>query len=807
MPARRRSRGRARSKPNWVRGLKLLFAFGTCIGLLGVIFALVVFLPIQKEARENAIDLGQKLTVSTEKPSVVVSSDGVILYSVSTARRKVVSLKSLPIHVRYAIIAAEDRRFYDHGGVDLRSLFRVLGTAVRDRRASQGGSTIEMQLAKILVNGSDRSLDRKIRDIAVAQQIDNVKSKDEVLDLYANSVYFGEGAWGIQAAAETYLGKEAKDLTISEAALLSRCVRLPSRQNPIKDLQGSVDRRNYVLGVMREEKWITDAQYEEALREPVKINPNPPEGVVYMREGVGHAIQHVLRSFRTEFPGADLKTGGYRIETSIHYGAQKKAAAAVSNLVKAHRAQRVNDAALLCVDADGWIRAEVGGPDYAKRQFNVVTGGTGRQPGSSFKPFIYAVALKDRKISVDGSVSNAEIFEDSFGKPWRPQNYGKRQWGSRVAVRTAFSNSINRAAIWALRLVGSLTVAEAANDAFGFRSRLNAVDTLALGTSEVKPIEMAEAYSVFMLRGDRVRPQIIQRILGPTGEVLKAYEPVRHVRVFPSEPCEQIDTLLRGVVESGTGTAAQAVPDARGKTGTTQDARDAWFCGYAHGLVTVGWVGNTDERGNPQPMASSVFGGTVTVQMWTEFMKAAVPMIGKDVVLSGPAVTDVWVSGQRPPGSAPAVPATPASASGEPEVPPAIGNTPDPGETSDSDPASDPDGSSRPEGPREPRPTNGGPATDPAGNPIGDPSSGPLPGAEGKSGTAPKTGPGAPETLPGAPADPPSRPRGDSRSEDVEIDVCADTGTRASMYCPETVRRKFSKRLAPKGVCRLHKGG
>ena len=276
---------------------------------------------------------------------------------------------TLPAYVRNAMVAAEDHRFYDHKGVDVVGLLRSAFLAVRDRKASQGGSTIDMQLAKQLVNGDEHTFTRKLKDIATAEQIENLKTKDQILNLYMNEVYFGEGAFGIDAAAETYFAKPAKDLTIGEAAMLARCVRSPSRDNPIKDFKGSMERRDYVLGVMKEDGWIDQSQYETAIKEVPKLNPAPPEGVRWIRRGAGYFVDHVYQQFREDFPGVDLRTGGYRIVTTLNWKIQRAADAAVAATLKENRVRKVNDAAFLLIDSDGRILAEVGGPNYARTQF------------------------------------------------------------------------------------------------------------------------------------------------------------------------------------------------------------------------------------------------------------------------------------------------------------------------------------------------------------------------------------------------------------------------------------------------------
>jgi penicillin-binding protein 1A len=747
------------------------------LALLGIAAGYFVWIPIYRQAVTDAGLIESKLVVQSAKPSVILASDGKTeLYHIAMVQRTVVPVATLPKHVRYAIIAAEDRRFYTHQGVDFTGLMRVSFLALRDHRASQGGSTIEMQLAKKLVNGDARNFQRKLKDIATAQQIERLKTKDQIIDLYMNEVYFGEGAYGIEAAAETYFGKHASKLDIAEAAMLARCIKSPSRVNPIRDPQGALDGRNYVLQVMRDEGWINDKQFEHAYNEEPKLDRYTFHGVRWIRNDAGYFVDHVLKVFHDDFPGIDLQEGGYTIKTTLNWKLQQTAVQAIAATLREHHGQGVTDAAIVVINDKGEILAEVGGPGYAKNKYNIITSSK-LQPGSSFKPIVYAAALKEGVIQMGDSLSNEAIYEDRFGNPWNPKNNGRERIGGYVSFETAFKDSINLPAIHTLQKIGAEKVIDYARDTFGLtKSLLPPFESLAIGTGQVYPLEMVRAYSVFMLRGDRVDPYPISEVVAPDGDSLKVYEPNRVSTNFDPAICDDIDQLMRAVVESGTGTAAGYVPDARGKTGTTQDAKDAWFDGYSDNVLGVGWVGNMQMiHGKPTalPMRSSVFGGTVTAGMWAKVLAKAHDL---GLCHAPPPPPDRVASAVKPRVKPPrdTVTLDPPDDSQQ--------NSPDDNQTAPNDtPPSEPDPVDPPKPKRKPRKSQED-----------------QPSNDQDDGDKPKVDP--PRVRKASNSD------DDSDSNMVTVLICADTGMKASKYCPETVSRRYVKGTEPHQICRLHTG-
>lgn len=566
-------------------------------------------------------------------PTEILSEDGHVLYTVTAENRQPIRIEDVPLVVRQATLAAEDKRFFDHSGVDAWAIGRALFTSAKEGRAAQGASTITMQLAKRLYTSPQKTFGRKIEDMALAVMIERTKTKQQILELYLNQVFYGSGAYGIQSAADVYFGKELDKLTIAEAALLSRCVRRPSDENPYADPEKAIANRNVVLNTMREEGMITEQQYQSALKEKLKLRRTRSR-ILTGEKTAPYFVDYVLDVVRRELPNIDVTAGGYRIETTLNTVMQEDAEQAVRKLVNDYRKSRVTTGAFVLMNREGQILAMVGGVDYKRNQFNMVSQGR-RQPGSSFKPFVYAAALERHDIRPTDSISNARfVYRTGGGKVWSPDNSSGRYGGS-VSIRTAIASSINVPAVRVMDKVGPSIAVEFAHDVFGFQSELAPVLSLVLGAGAVSPLEMAQGYSVFMLNGDRATPYGIKRIIGPNGELVKSFEPRIASGVLSSSTAQLMDGFLRAVVTSGTARRASSVINARGKTGTTSDNLDAWFCGYTDELLGIGWIANEvpskskDRKWDYLKMSSTVFGGTVTVRMWTDIMTTAQKKIGE----------------------------------------------------------------------------------------------------------------------------------------------------------------------------------
>lgn len=741
------ARARARRKPRWVRWLKLSLCVLCIVGAIAFLFAATTFSKALSWAEGQLPKLDNITASLNVEPSVILASDGTVLYRAIAEYRRPVTFDEIPPVVRNAVLAAEDHRFFEHRGVDYISALRAVLTNVREGQMAEGASTITMQLAKRLYTSPEKTLERKMRDAALALQIERRKSKNEILRLYMNQVYFGNRAYGIKAAAEVYFGKSLDQLTIADSALLAGMLQRPSRTNPYRNYDAAIARRNVVLRRMLDEGMITEAEHAAAVEEEPALRPRRFEsGARHLR--APYFVDYVLNVLEEELPGIDLLSGGYRIETTLNIRVQEAAERAVKSVVEENRRRGVSTGAFMLMNAQGEIKAMVGGVDYGRNQFNVITQGR-RQPGSAFKPMVYATALSTGAITLNSSISNQQLtITDSRGRTrlW-PRNANNR-YSESVSVRTAMAASINVPAVRINEKVGPRTVANYCRDVFGIRSELDPVLPLALGSSAVRPIELAEAYSVFMLEGDRVQPFGVRKIVGPDGQIIRNFAPRVFRAVLDPRVARDVDSLLRAVVTSGTGRSAASIKDARGKTGTTSDNRDAWFVGYTNSLLGVGWIGNEQRVGNRWVYNEMprVFGGTVTIQIWVRAMRVAQEVLGDEPVRQ--RGEDVFVE-----------PLTDQPAD---EIP--VDNRP----TSEPDPEpADP--------PRLVEPEPGQPIT------------GELPGAV-------PVRPAPPRPNPAAPAD----------GETVQVEVCVDSGQRASMYCPETVKRPFAKGTEPRRTCPLH---
>ena len=788
MPSRRDG-STATPRKRWIRGIKRALIVLVCLFSVLVMVVFGVYSSAIKDARVAVEDLQDRLDKYNALPTVFVSADGKELFRKSPEFRIPIKLAELKDHVWKAMLAAEDKRFLEHGGYDSMGLARAVVSQAMHKKS--GGSTITMQLAKQLYNGSSQTMSRKVKDIAVATAIEEAKTKSQILEMYLNIVYFGERAYGISAAAKTYFNKSPNDLTIREAAMLARCVRLPAKRNPVVDYDISIDESNYVLQTMLEEKWITQEQYDQAFAERPKISKrqNRPDSSGIM--AAHYAVAHAQSELEKYYPDVPWQNGGYKIELTIDLDLQRKTEQAVREVVDAYRHDAVNAGAFVLGDKDGRILAEVGGMDYSKEQFNIVTQGR-LQPGSSFKAIVYSAAMEAGIVHLRDVLPNTEFHLDMHGsRPWNPHNSSARESSNSVSIETAFAGSWNLPAAWTLfalgaggypearasigdrnesylvAMAGATKVAKFAKDVFAIDvPKGQVVPAIALGVAQVSPLQMMRAYSTFMLHGSRFEPRIIARITGPDGSVLHQFEPDVH-HVLDETVVSQMDELMARVVTSGTGTDAGVVPNARGKTGTTNDHKDAWFCGYTDGLVGVGWVGNLGRIGgkpSQRAMRTGVFGGTVTAKIWAKVMLAARQKYA--VVIQAPPPDKTPTDKEKP--------TTPSD------------DTPTPNDP-DNVPAEEPNGAvkvSPPDDGDSTKPPKNGPPDEPTVPVVKDP----------------------PSTEP-PPAKTPSAKESTKRETDseVQVEVCADSGMVASRYCPETVTRGYKKGKEPKRLCTLHK--
>lgn len=759
----KKSGSRRKSASPWKKAIRntliVLFVLMAAGAFAGTIF----FTQVLNEAAQKVQNLPELVQASRGEPTVIVSSDGKTLLKLATEFRKEVNYADLPERVKMTTLAAEDIRFLEHRGVDVVALGRIFFKEMFARKETTGGSTLTMQLAKLNYTSAERSFTRKLKDMALALKMEELLTKEQILEFYLNTVYYGEGAYGVGAAADSYFGKKLDKLTLAEAALLSRLVRRPSYENPRVNLQKAINNRNVVLKILFDEGKISSDEYEEATSEDVKLAPER----VRMDGTTGKVspffVDYVLREVRKALPDADIKQGGYRIETTLNQELQGKVEREMDRTIDGYRSIRTGAAVVL--DRSGRIKAMYGGPDYRKDQYNGATQGK-RQPGSSFKSFVYLVAAQNGLArNAYASVDNSTQSYRDGGRMWSPKGGGPN---GTVSLRSAIANSYNKAAVSTIVKVGPDTVVRFARQDLGFESELPAVKSLALGSCSVSPLEMAQAYSVFPLRGRRADAYGIERIIGPNG--MPVYGDGQTIRQtsFGERAVDVIDECLRAVVTSGTGRAASGIRNARGKTGTTNDNRDAWFCGYTDEYVAVVWFANPIKKGKSvvyEEMGPAVMGGKVGAPTWAAIMRQVHGTLGQE--------KDTKRSSTRE-------------------------REPDPDEEAARERSPDPDDSVEPTvpeagseaGAREREGTKTPPTTptteerDPASTPEGAPAA-----------TRPKTDP---------PAAPPKTPDREVKAESVTVEICADSGQRATVYCPERVTRTFPKGREPKGRCPLN---
>lgn len=548
--------------------------------------------------------------VRMEPTVTLLDSDGAVLAIRGPLYGMPARLDDLPPHVAQAFLAIEDRRYFDHDGVDWRGTVRAVLANIRAGRTVQGGSTITMQLVKNLILTPERTMRRKIQEMRLALALERVLSKEEILELYLNRIYFGEQAYGIEAAARRYFNKPAAELTVQEAALLAALPAAPSRLAPTDNLAEAQARATNVLAAMREAGFLSPMDYVIAnatQAEPVESAFRPGGALQY-----GHLFDYAVAEAQ-RLLGPDNAVVDLVIETTLDTGLQNAAQEVVaSRMERDGPAARAGEAAAVVLASDGAVRAMVGGRDYVSSQFNRAIQAR-RQPGSAFKLFVYLAAL-------EADYTPSSVFNDapvSYGN-WSPVNFGGGHRG-RMTMEDALKRSVNTIAAQVGMLVGISEVAEMARR-LGITTALNEVPSLSLGSSEVRVIDMAASYLVIANDGRRLDPYFVTAIRTTRGDVLyERPEETRTQQVIARGHARAMSTMLQAVVLDGTGRRA-AVPGHRvaGKTGTSQNSRDAWFVGYSAQYAAAVWTGNDDDSA-----MANVTGGGLPADIWREIMVAA----------------------------------------------------------------------------------------------------------------------------------------------------------------------------------------
>jgi penicillin-binding protein 1A len=594
--SRDRDRGRTPRRSGSLIGRLVYWSAVMCLWGVIVVAGLVAYYA----TRLPPID---QLAIPKRPPNVaILASDGSLIANRGETGGRAMTLKELPPYLPKAFVAIEDRRFYEHFGIDPVGIARALVRNVtRSGGGVQGGSTLTQQLAKNLFLTQERTASRKIQEAILALWLERNYTKDQILELYLNRVYFGSGAYGVDAAAQRYFAKSARQVTLGEAAILAGLVQSPSRLAPNRNPAGAQARGELVLAAMARDGFASDAMIKLALMNPAQ--PVKPVGA----GSFGYAADYVMDVLDDYIGTIDTDLS---VTTTIDQTMQLAAEKALTEelAVKGDKFG-VSQGAVVAMLPDGAIKALVGGRNYAESQFNrVVT--AKRQPGSAFKPFVYLTAIEH-------GLTPDTVREDSplNVRGWQPENYS-RDYKGPVTLRTALAQSLNTVAVRVGLEMGPKNVVATASR-LGIRSKLEPNASIALGTSEVSPLELVSAYAPFANGGLGVLPYVIDKVKTREGKVIYSRSGGGLGRVIDPSAVGMMNAMMRETLVTGTARKAEIAGwEAAGKTGTSQEFRDAWFVGYTSTLVAGVWLGNDD--GSPTKRVS---GGNLPVEVWSRFMK------------------------------------------------------------------------------------------------------------------------------------------------------------------------------------------
>ncbi|WP_447911093.1 PBP1A family penicillin-binding protein [Brevundimonas bullata] len=596
-----------------------LLYWGSVLAVWGLIFAVVFFAVFARDLPDTST-----LYDVDRQPSITyLDRSGALIAVRGTQMAPPVDLDALPDYVPAAFIAIEDRRFYHHPGFDPIGMSRAMALNLKAGRVVQGGSTITQQLAKNLFLTPDQNLKRKVQELMLAVWLELKFTKKEILALYLNRVYFGAGAYGIEAASQRYFDKSADKLTVGESALLAGLLKAPSRYSPVSESERAATRANVVLNEMVETGAITAAQRDAAVAEPVRVSRTlASQHAQYFIDWLDKQIRGLVGE-----PTEDMV-----VETTLDLTLQTDAERAVRRILDRDKGRGVEQAALVALDGEGRVRAMIGGGSYADSQFNRATDAR-RQAGSAWKPFVYLAAVEagytpttpvvDQPVTIGG---------------WSPRNYSGT-FSGQMTLAQAVAQSTNTVAAYVADQVGRDSVARAARR-LGVTSEIGLQPSMALGAVEVSPLEMAQAYDAFANGGKRVEAYGISRIRTPSGRVIYQHGTGENGQAINNPSLYYMNQMLRGVITSGSGrSAAIGGRDIAGKTGTTSDYKDAWFVGYTGGFVAAVWVGKDDNKA-----MRGVTGGSSPAAIWRGFMESALPKLAVQPIPNGPPLPEGWMA-------------------------------------------------------------------------------------------------------------------------------------------------------------------
>ena len=682
-----------------------------------------------------------------------------------------VKLAEIPANLKQATIDIEDERFYEHNGVDFRSLARAVYRNVLKWKLSEGASTLTQQLAINRLLTRKKTIDRKLQGMVLAVQIEKTLSKDTILERYLNEVNYGGNIYGVAAAAKYYFGKPLSELSVSECAYIAGLPQRPAFTNPFRNPKSAVSRRNVVLAKMRDLGHVTTDSYQAAVMEVPAIRTDAPKIRTQFR--APHFTNWVLRKLVKEHGSERIYRGGLKVYTTLSLELQRKSVEALKEGLQDGRNSGVTEGAVVSMDpSNGYVRSMVGSTDYTRTNFNYATGRS--QCGSTFKPFVYAAAFGDSKL---GLTPDSSRFDGptTYGD-WTPKNYGGRYSYSRTSIRSAVATSKNTIAVKIAKEVGIQNVIATAKRA-GLDVPMNRDLTLALGTAAVSPLELTTAYCTFANAGTAVKPVAIVGIIDGDGDSIPV-EGIESTRnALSAAAVRSVDECLKAVIDYGSAAGARGIHEvegARGKTGTTSDNRDAWFVGYTPKLVTTVYmcgvkrvVVNNKEVVRYLPM-EGVTGGRVCAPVWAAIMHDAPTILSElDRIAKLPLDSnenDIKVVTPKQPSTTSVVEPVPTEVK--------VDTAPEDAGLNSAAPLEQPDVDSTP--------------------PV-------VPNSidEAKPLETPQPSIPSPTTVRIKKPEPKPDP-------EVEVLICSDSNLRANDYCVEVVRQLMPKSKAPKRTCNQH---
>ncbi|MCB5426594.1 PBP1A family penicillin-binding protein [Altererythrobacter sp. CC-YST694] len=585
-------RGGGKSPGGWRRWLKRLLVWGGALALLGaIVLGTAVYF-----AASNLPSFSQLKDIKAGQTIVLRARDGSEIVSMGPSYGEWLGSEEIPQVMKDAMVSVEDRRFYSHFGIDPLGLARALWVSWRDDERARATSTITQQLARNVFLNSNRTVDRKAREAVLAMALEWKFSKEQILELYLNKVYFGGGAYGIDSASRNFFSHSARDLSLGEAAIIAGLVKAPSRYSPTADVQAAVGRANVVIAQMKKYGAIS-ADEADVDVSAVKLAPQQAQNSVrYFTDWVLPQLDLLLPE--TSEP--------LEVWTTLDVGMQK----AATDAIRANTPKGAQGA-LVSMDRDGAVLALVGGTDYVATNYNRATNAV-RQPGSAWKLFVYLAAL-EAGYTPDDRVVDEPVTIDG----WSPRNSGGTFAGE-IDVRSAFAYSKNTVAAQLGNEVGFGTVAAMARR-FGITTPINTNPSMVLGTSDVRLIDMTRAFAAVSARGRSVEPYGISKVTSVDGQVLYQHQETRSTQLVPDYVAAGITDLLQSAVSVGTGRAAQIGRPVAGKTGTTSSNKDGWFLGFSSGVTTGVWMGRDDAKA-----VGGLSGGAAPARAFSSFMKVAV---------------------------------------------------------------------------------------------------------------------------------------------------------------------------------------